>query len=185
MTHFCTKNKYDSKFDKFIKDTQSKISDDEAAQRKRAAELEMQELANKAQAESTQAKQKLHDTQQTFSEFSEKKGQDEMSIKDLFKNISLKEHINEASSMFRGAQQGARKRVGSILEMRKQLFNKEKKEEIEKIIKEESKGETATPDDSHVHKAEEAKESPAEGKLMFLCRLKNYIDYFFIKICVR
>lgn len=183
MTHFCTKNKYDSKFDKFIKDSQTKISDEEAAQRRRDAEREMQELSKKAQAESTQAKQKLHDTQQTFSEFTEKKTQDEMNIKDLFKNINLKDHINEASNMFKGVQQGAKKRVGGILEIRKQLFNKEKKEEIEKIIKEESKGETATPEASNIHKAEESKEPSAEGNFSSYFGFTNHILVFFIKNC--
>ena len=165
MSHFCSKNKYDNKFDKFMKETQSKISEEEAAKRRREADLEMEEQSKKAKVESSQAKQRIQDTQQTFQDFSEKKGQDEMNIKDLFKNINLKDHINEASTIFKEVQQGAKKRVNSILEVRKQLFTKEKKEEIKKIIKEEAESEMGKTEDSSIHKSEDAKDTPTEGKL--------------------
>ena len=137
---FCNQNKqgkYDNKFDQFMKQHQETMSEQEKQKRIKDAQQELDEVAKKARLEKEQAEQKLKSTKQAFEDFSTKGTTEEMNLKDVFKNINLKGHLNEAGSMFKGAASGAGKRVTSILEMRKQLFKKEKQEEVEKIIQEE------------------------------------------------
>lgn len=187
---FCNQNKqgkYDSKFDQFMKQHQQTMSEEEKQKRIKDAQQELDEVAKKAQMEKEQAEQKLKSTKKAFEDFSSKGTTEEMNLKDVFKNINLKNHLSEAGSMFKGAASGAGKRVNSILEMRKQLFKKEKQEEVEKIIKEEidktrnaqekgkeKEGEEAT---QPPHPEAEAKEEPeAEPKPSKLSSIKSKLS---------
>jgi hypothetical protein len=163
--NFCketNKRKYDSKFEDFMKQNQSNISDSEKEQRMKAAKEELDELSQKAHEESEKAKQRLKDTKQAFENFSSKTENEEMNIKDVFTNINLKNHLNEASNMFKGVKKGASRGVNSILQMRKALFEKEKKEEVEKIIKEEKEH---LDEAAHHEQTDKAKEATQDEKL--------------------
>ena len=136
---FCTQNsnkdKYGSKFDQFMK--QHQVSEAEKEKRQQEAEEELKKQSEAASQESERAQQKLKDTKKAFDTFSTSQGTDEMNIKDVFKNINLKEYTSEASKILNEATSGASKRVSSILEMRKKLFKQEKKEEVQKVVEEE------------------------------------------------
>lgn len=158
---FSNKNDYDSKFDNFMK--QHKVSETEKEKRIREANEELDQVSQKAKKETEQAQQKLKDTKKAFEDFSKTKGAEEMNLKDVFKNINLKDHLNEASNMFKSATSGATKRASSILELRKQLFKKEKNEEVEKVVKEEIK-KTIEHDKEQDTKQEEGKDNSAGAK---------------------
>ena len=163
--HFCketSKRKYDSKFEEFMKQNQSKISETEKEERIKAAQEELDELSRKAHEEAEKAKKKLKDTKQAFEDFSSKTENEEMNLKDVFSNINLKDHIDGASNMFKGVKRGASRGVNSILQMRKALFEKEKKEEVEKIIQEEKEH---LDEAAHAKQTDAAKDAAQDEKL--------------------
>lgn len=195
--HFSNQNKYGGKFSEFMEKQQKSISEDEKQKRMKQAKEELDEISQKAHQESEQAQEKLKSTKQAFEEFSNKKENEEMNIKDVFKNINLKGHLDEASNIFKDVKKGASKRVSGILEMRKALFNKEKKEEVEKMVKEklekqskdEMKGEaTGTidqeeekaapeqPDETKTDTSETSKEEKSEPKESSISKLKSKIS---------
>ena len=159
---------------------QTQQSEEELKQRQEEARLEMEELAKKSKEESEQAKQKLKDTKKTFEGFSKNKQEEEMNLKDVFKNINIKDHLNEASSLFKNIKSSTSSRVGGILEKRKQLFQKTKKEEVEKAVKEEldkTQAEHMPKEEPKAEdSAEEAKEEkPKEPKIGYMTKIKTRI----------
>eukprot|EP00345_Euplotes_harpa_P009925 CAMPEP_0168356342 /NCGR_PEP_ID=MMETSP0213-20121227/25093_1 /TAXON_ID=151035 /ORGANISM="Euplotes harpa, Strain FSP1.4" /LENGTH=373 /DNA_ID=CAMNT_0008368733 /DNA_START=64 /DNA_END=1186 /DNA_ORIENTATION=- len=140
MSFFCSKNKYDSKFSKFVENTQSKLKKEEVDQRIKEAKQELDEQEKKSKIEAEQAKQKIQDTH----------------------NINLKEHFSEASSRLRSVHQATKQRVSGILEMRKQLFNKEKKEEMDKIAHEQKAQDARRPPDDQDKAAAAPEGAPAQ-----------------------
>lgn len=158
--NFSSKNKYNSKFDDFM--SQTKTTAEEEQQRMKEAERDQQEMERKAETESKRAKEKLEETKETFKDFSNTKQQEEMSVKDVFKNINFKEHLDEASNMFSSIKSGASKKVGGILEKRKQLFAKAKSEAVEEKVKEEL-DKSAQKDSAKEEKTDEASEKADEA----------------------
>lgn len=157
---FCSKNKYDNKFDQFMKQHQDNITSEEKQKRAEAAKEEIEEQSRKAQEESKQAEQKLKDTKKAFEDFSAGKGEEEL-------KLNFKAYKDEAFSMFKEVGQGATKRVSSILEMRKALFKKEKKEEVEKAINEEKQKVAQAAKDQTTEATDQTKEAKSgveEGK---------------------
>jgi len=177
--HFSNKGKYNAKFDDMMKNTQT--SEAEEKYRLREAEKEKEKLSRKAAIEAEKVKQKLKDTKKNFEDFSASKQQEDISMKDVFKNINFKEHLDGASSVFSNIKSGASKRVGSILEKRKQLFSKAKTEEVEKAVKEEldkdkkvNEGFKESTDKVSEEKVET--EEPKEPKISTMSKIKTRIS---------
>lgn len=152
---------------------QHQVSDAEKQKRLKEAEEELKKQSAAASEESKRAQEKLKDTKRAFEDFSTSKGNDEMNLKDVFKNINFKEYTSEASKIINEAKTGASKRVSSILELRKQLFKQEKKEEVAKEVekemhKDEIKDAKAQKSDSKVDdntdKASSTATQTSEGK---------------------
>lgn len=180
---FSSKGKYDNKFDDMIKQTQT--SEAEEKSRSEEVEKEIEEKSKKEAEDTETAKQKLKETKQNFEDFSGSKQKEDMSVKDVFKNINFKEHLDEASSVFNNIKSGASKRVGSILEKRKQLFSKTKSEEVEKAVKEElNKAKEEKPEETtdQIKEKPEAKvdkeeaEADKKPKVSRMVKLKTKIS---------
>lgn len=60
-----------------------------------------------------------------------------MNISDVFKNINVKAYTDEIGKIASEAKQGASKRVGGLLQMRKKLFKEKKQEVVEKMVEKE------------------------------------------------
>lgn len=140
---------YGKKFDSLLKNSQS-MTKEELDERKREGEeqlrmlREQQEKAKAAQAKKAERLDDLRNNQV----------EEEMNIKDIFKNIDIKGQAAKLKDIGQGFKSEAGKKVGSILEMRKQLFKKKVAEETQKEIEKEVKQEAAK---ANINEAEEMK----------------------------
>ena len=69
--------------------------------------------------------------------------QEDMTLKDVLKGINLKEQFKTMADATSEFKKGASKTVGSILEMRKQLFKKAVEKEAKKDMAEEAQTKTS------------------------------------------
>ena len=154
------------------------ITDDVKQQREHEAKEEIHKLSEESEKQSQEAKEKL---KQNFESMSDNKSGKfilndlikilEMNFSDVFKNIKLKDYTDEMGSMINEVREGASKRVGGLLQMRKKLFKETKQQEVEKIVnkmnvekeKADLKDDTKVDDKQDESKVDDSKDSASEA----------------------
>ena len=141
---------YGKKFDSLLKNSKS-MTKEEIDARKKEGEEQLRMLREQQEA----AKAAQTNKAEKLDELRNSKVEEEMNLKDVFKNLDIKGQASRLKDLGQGITSEAGKKVGSILEMRKQLFKKKVAEETEKEIEKEVKAEQAK---AHMNEAEEMKQ---------------------------